>query len=598
MYGARNKEDGIREDNMLTQAIDRTKIKKYVRHYLPSDSEQRAEILDSMDEWSDEELLSAIKNADVPFDIDEIMVKSAIDKVPKGLSDKQLELYADVEADISDADIEQYKKQRDKNELDTAESDYQTQRKERQSDVDNLGSLLSNKARNENVTDELMNYDVKSQLQKYIDNGMTKEQALAQVRQDIKDINRRESTASENALKPLGWAAQLMTPQMYIDHYVDTGDYDSAGARARAFGGTALNIAELNPFNPVGKAGLAVKAARIGLKPTVEGVRNNILADDDRNLGQRVGDTVKDIALDASINALSEANPKVLWDWGKGAIGFGGSTEKASKNFFDDLFDSAEALHNNEVKEQTEQQLLNKLGIKKQSDIAPAAKDITSNDEALYDLNNKLKSHRSYINNRLYEYAHNAQSSDVKKTIEQLRSIGKDTEADLLELYHRTDVKPTYNDSRKLTLGKGNITDEKHLNALLNEQASKQTEQIALDNASKIGGADEAKEYVAKKLKIGKDDVGNVELNKVFGDNTQINLTKPWNWREPVKYPKMGKSVNTVMRPVVRAIADANNDKDVSERDVKLIRMWQAGFIPKKGTELYDTYLKWKNNNK
>lgn len=594
MYGARNKEDGIREDNM----IDRTKIKKYVRHYLPSDSEQRAEILDSMDEWSDEELLSAIKNADVPFDIDEIMVKSAIDKVPKGLSDKQLELYADVEADISDADIEQYKKQRDKNELDTAESDYQTQRKERQSDVDNLGSLLSNKARNENVTDELMNYDVKSQLQKYIDNGMTKEQALAQVRQDIKDINRRESTASENALKPLGWAAQLMTPQMYIDHYVDTGDYDSAGARARAFGGTALNIAELNPFNPVGKAGLAVKAARIGLKPTVEGVRNNILADDDRNLGQRVGDTVKDIALDASINALSEANPKVLWDWGKGAIGFGGSTEKASKNFFDDLFDSAEALHNNEVKEQTEQQLLNKLGIKKQSDIAPAAKDITSNDEALYDLNNKLKSHRSYINNRLYEYAHTAQSSDVKKTIEQLRSIGKDTEADLLELYHRTDVKPTYNDSRKLTLGKGNITDEKHLNALLNEQASKQTEQIALDNASKIGGADEAKEYVAKKLKIGKDDVGNVELNKVFGDNTQINLTKPWNWREPVKYPKMGKSVNTVMRPVVRAIADANNDKDVSERDVKLIRMWQAGFIPKKGTELYDTYLKWKNNNK
>lgn len=593
MYGARSKVNGIREDNML----DRTKIKKYVRHYLPSDSEQRAEILDSMDEWSDEELLSAIKNADVPFDIDEIMVKSAIDKVPKGLSDKQLEMYADVE-DISDADIEQYKQQRDKNELDTAESDYQAQRKERQSDVDNLGSLLSNKARNENVTDELMNYDVKSQLQKYIDNGMTKEQALAQVRQDIKDINRRESTVSENALKPLGWAAQLMTPQMYIDHYVDTGDYDSAGARARAFGGTALNIAELNPLNPVGKAGLVVKAARIGLKPTVEAVRNNILADDDRSIGQRVGDAAKDIALDASINALSEANPKVLWDWGKGAIGFGDATEKASKNFIDDLFDSAEALHNNEVKEQTEQQLLNKLGIKKQSDIAPAAKDITSNDEALYDLNNKLKSHRSYINNRLYEYAHNSQSSDVKKTIEQLRSIGKDTEADLLELYHRTDVKPTYNDSRNLTLGKGNITDEKHLNAILNEQASKQTEQIVSDNASKIGGADEAREYVAKKLKIGKDDVGSFELNKVFGDNTQINLTKPWNWREPVKYPKMGKAVNTVMRPAVRAIADANNDKDVSEREVKLIRMWQAGFIPKKGTELYDTYLKWKNNNK
>lgn len=594
MYGARSKVNGIREDNML----DRTKIKKYVRHYLPSDSEQRAEILDSMDEWSDEELLSAIKNADVPFDIDEIMVKSAIDKVPKGLSDKQLEMYADVE-DISDADIEQYKKQRDKNELDTAESDYQAQRKERQSDVDNLGSLLSNKARNENVTNELMNYDVKSQLQKYIDNGMTKEQAFAQVRQDIKDINRRESTASENMLKPIGLAAQLMTPQMYIDHYVDTGDYNSAGARARAFGGTALNISELNPFNPVGKAGLAVKAARIGLKPTVEGVRNNILADDDRNLGQRVGDAAKDIALDASINALSEANPKVLWDWGKGAIGFGDATEKASKNFIDDLFDSAEALHNNEFKEQTEQQLLNKLGIKKQPDIASASKDITTNNEALYDLNNKRKAHRAYINNRLYEYAHTAQSSDVKKTIDQLRSIGKDTEADLLELYHRTDAAPTYNDSRNLTLGKGNITDEKHLNALLNEQASKQAEQIALDNASKIGvSPDEAKEYVAKKLKIGKDDVGSFELNKVFGDNTQINLTKPWNWREPVKYPMMGKAVNTVMRPAVRAIADATNDKDVSERDVKLIRMWQAGFIPKKGTELYDTYLKWKNQHR
>lgn len=594
MYGARSKVNGIREDNML----DRTKIKKYVRHYLPSDSEQRAEILDSMDEWSDEELLSAIKKADVPFDIDEIMVKSAIDKVPKGLSDKQLEIYADVE-DISDADIEQYKKQRDKNELDTAESDYQAQRKERQSDVDNLGSLLSNKARNENVTDELMNYDVKSQLQKYIDNGMTKEQAIAQVRQDIKDINRRESTASENMLKPLGLAAQLMTPQMYIDHYVDTGDYDSAGARARAFGGTAMNVSELNPLNPVGKAGLVGKAARIGLKPIVEGVRNNILADDDRNLGQRVGDAAKDIALDASINALSEANPKVLWDWGKGVIGLGGSTEKATKNFFDDLFDSAEALHNNDVKEQTEQQLLNKLRIKKQPDIASTTKDITTNNEALYDLNNKRKAHRAYINNRLYEYAHTAQSSDVKKTIEELRSIGKDTEADLLELYHRTDVVPTYNDSRKLTLGKGNITDEKHLNALLNEQASKQTKQIVLDNASKIGvSPDEVREYVAKKLKINNDDVGNFELNKVFGDNTQINLTKPWNWREPVKYPKMGKAVNTVVRPAVRAIADATNDKDASERDVKVIRMWQAGFIPKKGTELYDTYLKWKNQQR
>ena len=136
-------------------------------------------------------------------------------------------------------------------------------------------------------------------------------------------------------------------------------------------------------------------------------------------------------------------------------------------------------------------------------------------------------------------------------------------------------------------------------NALLNEQASKQAEQIALDNASKIGvSPDEAREYVAKKLKIGKDDVGSFELNKVFGDNTQINLTKPWNWREPVKYPKMGKAVNTVMRPAVRAIADVTNDKDVSERDVKLIRMWQAGFIPNKGTELYDTYLKWKNQQR
>ena len=60
----------------------------------------------------------------------------------------------------------------------------------------------------------------------------------------------------------------------------------------------------------------------------------------------------------------------------------------------------------------------------------------------------------------------------------------------------------------------------------------------------------------------------------------------------------MGKAVNTVMRPAVRAIADVTNDKDASERDVKLIRMWQAGFIPKKGTELYDTYLKLKNQQR
>ena len=554
--------------------LDRDKIFDLIQQY-GKDKEQEL-LLNNLYDWSDEELEKQLKAYNIPFNVEDVTTKSKLESIPKDISDSQLERYAEVHK-LDNETISEYKKQRDKKEVEDAETDYKDERQQRQKDVDNFGAGLSKWSRNDNVADELNAYDVKAMLKKYTDGGMSKEDALKRVRQDIKDINEREATVTEKALKPVGWAIQAVAPQMYIDHYVDTGDYDSPGAWARSIGGTALNLAELNPLNPVGKAKLAVQAARIGLKPAVEAVRTNVMANDDRTIGDKVIDAGKDFLIDAGINALTEGNPKEIWDWSKGAIGFGGASEKASKSFMDEALESAETLHNNKIKDQTEERLLGKLGLKREPDITD------------YELESK-------VDGAIYRYAHKAKPEEVKTMIDELKAIGKDTEANLLELYYRTDSKPTIREARKLTLGKEKITDENELNKIMRGQARRQTRDIVENNLKEIGSS---YDETADLLKLPKRTVPvtNGLINRMYGDNTLIDLKKPWNWREPVKYEKIGKAIN-YSRPVVRAIADANNDKNADERDVKLIRMWQAGFVPPEGTDLYDTYLKWKNNRK
>lgn len=567
--------------------LDRNKILDLIQKY--GTKEEQDNFYDNMDGWTDEELEKQLKAYNIPFNVEDVTTKSKLESIPKGISDSQLERYAEVN-ELDNETISEYKKQRDKKEVEDAETDYKSERQQRQKDVDNFGAGLSKWSRNSNVADELNAYDVKAMLKKYTDGGMSKEDALKRVRQDIKDINEREATVTEKALKPVGWAIQAVAPQMYIDHYVDTGDYNSPGAWARSIGGTALNTIELNPLNPVGKAKLAVQAARIGLKPAVEAVRTNVMANDDRTIGDKVIDTGKDFLIDAGINALTEGNPKEIWDWSKGVIGFGGASEKASKSFFDEALESAETLHNNKIKDQTEERLLKKLGLKRESDIKPSGEGVKSNEEAYADLFIKqMDEDTPEVSQALYEYAHKAKPEEVKTMIDELKAIGKDTEANLLELYYRTDLKPTLPDDFHLTLGRSNITDEKHLNALMDVKAKRQARKIIDDRLKEKG------KTVKDVSEKGKIDI--VKLNSKYGDNTLIDLKKPWNWREPVKYEKIGKAIN-YSRPVVRAIADANNDKNADERDVKLIRMWQAGFVPPEGTDLYDTYLKWKNNRK
>lgn len=574
--------------------LDRNKILDLIQKY--GTKEEQDNFYDNMDGWTDEELEKQLKAYNIPFNVEDVTTKSKLESIPKGISDSQLERYAEVN-ELDNETISEYKKQRDEKEVEDAETDYKSERQQRQKDVDNFGAGLSKWSRNSNVADELNAYDVKAMLKKYTDGGMSKEDALKRVRQDIKDINEREATVTEKALKPIGWATQAVAPQMYIDHYVDTGDYNSPGAWARSIGGTALNLAELNPLNPVGKAKLAVKAARIGLKPSVEAVRTNVMANDDRTMGQKVIDTGKDFLIDAGINALTEGNPKEIWDWSKGVIGFGGASEKASKSFFDEALESAETLHNNKIKDQTEERLLKKLGLKREPDIKPSGEGVKSNEEAFKDLVHKAGGVPN-ASQALYEYAHKAKPEEVKTMIDELKAIGKDTEANLLELYYRTDLKPTFAEDFGLTLGRGNLTDEKHLNAVMDFKAKQQARKIIDDRLKEQGKTveDVTSNPFTRLFNEGeKFDI--VKLNSKYGDNTLIDLKKPWNWREPVKYEKIGKAIN-YSRPVVRAIADANNDKNADERDVKLIRMWQAGFVPPEGTDLYGTYLKWKNNRK
>ena len=329
--------------------MDKEKLNSFLSK-IYDDSENNVElnnainvISDIMGDVSDEELMAEIKKYGIDklkgFDT-EVLGKEANDEL------------SDVNTDISDKEYDEYVKLRNpteasKNQYGQRVADDSFKRskediEQRKKDVEEHSNFVRHNPfqdmyKNENITDELNEYDVKAMLKKYTDGGMTKEDALIQVRKDIDNIRNRRSTFGEDLQgKARGLLNYIAVPKMAEDYYVQKGITgsttmnpfkkefwtDDPELRIRAGLGDGLNVLEIMPTTKgIGKAG---KALVYGAKPIVEAVRTNVYDTDDAD----VGGAIKDAAINTGLNVLFDV-PQILPEFLKQQAGLGGILEKA-----------------------------------------------------------------------------------------------------------------------------------------------------------------------------------------------------------------------------------------------------------------------------
>lgn len=326
-------------------SIDRLKLFDYIDDRIDKIGDEGYQSIYSLlsSDVSDEELMAEIKKYGIDklkgFDT-EVLGKEANDEL------------SDVNTDISDKEYDEYVKLRNpteasKNQYGQRVADDSFKRskegiEQRKKDVEEYSNFVRHNPfqdyyKNENITDELNEYDVKAMLKKYTDGGMTKEDALAQVRKDIDNIRNRKSTFGEDLQgKARGLLNYIAVPKMAEDYYVQKGITgsttmnpfkkefwtDDPELRIRAGLGDGLNVLEIMPTTKgIGEAG---KALVYGAKPIVEAVRTNVYDTDDAD----VGGAIKDAAINTGLNVLFDV-PQILPEFLKQQAGLGGILEKA-----------------------------------------------------------------------------------------------------------------------------------------------------------------------------------------------------------------------------------------------------------------------------
>lgn len=329
--------------------MDKEKLNSFLSK-IYDDSEKNVElnnainvISDIMGDVSDEELMAEIKKYGIDklkgFDT-EVLGKEANDEL------------SDVNTDISDKEYDEYVKLRNPTEASktqygqrVADDSFKRSKEgieQRKKDIEEHSNFVRHNPfqdyyKNENITDELNEYDVKAMLKKYTDGGMTKEDALAQVRKDIDNIRNRRSTFGEDLQgKARGLLNYIAVPKMAEDYYVQKGITgsttmnpfkkefwtDDPELRIRAGLGDGLNVLEIMPTTKgIGKAG---KALVYGAKPIVEAVRTNVYDTDEAD----VDGAIKDAAINTGLNVLFDV-PQILPEFLKQQAGLGGILEKA-----------------------------------------------------------------------------------------------------------------------------------------------------------------------------------------------------------------------------------------------------------------------------
>lgn len=366
---------------------------------------------DESGEVTDADIITALKknNIDKLQGYNAVFGDDALSDAPTNISSDEYDGYAKMRRPT-----ESSKRKYGQRKIDEKLQKTKDEIEQRKKDVEayetiGFGNPFTDAVRNNNVTDELADYDVKSKVDEYIELGLSKEEALSKVREDIKNIAKRKPDLFEKLKGALfGLAKYISVPSMLNDYYIETGKWDDAEARLRAGLGTGLNTVDLTPYGKTVTA--PAKAAIIAAKPVVESVRKNITDTDDEKYAQAAKDALTGIGVNFLLNLPAEA-ANIL----KQTAGLGPAVEKLPpvKAFFEGMEESAKIGKDFEKEHRDAVHAL-----LKKMNIDPL---ILLSDPANYTKNlaNGLKAFARKTNNAV----------KVKEIVKDLRRLGYDSEA-------------------------------------------------------------------------------------------------------------------------------------------------------------------------
>lgn len=293
---------------------------------------------DETGEVSDADIITALKknNIDKLQGYNAVFGDDALSDAPTNISSDEYDAYVNMRRP-TESSKQKYGQRKTDEKLQNTKDEIEQRKKDVKAyETIGFNNPYVDKVRNIVTDYKLNNYDVKSKIDEYMRAGLTKEAAVAKVREDIQNIGNRKPSFSEKMLGVIeGLGRYLFAPAMYNDYYVETGKEDDAEARIRAGLGTGLNIIELTPY---GKNITApTKAAIIATKPAVESTRKNIIDTDEVKYGQAAKDVLTGIGVNALLNLPAEA-AEIM----KQTAGLGPVVEKLPpvKTFFEGMEES------------------------------------------------------------------------------------------------------------------------------------------------------------------------------------------------------------------------------------------------------------------
>lgn len=365
---------------------------------------------DETGEVSDADIITALKknNIDKLQGYNAVFGDDALSDAPTNISSDEYDAYVNMRRP-TESSKQKYGQRKTDEKLQNTKDEIEQRKKDVKAyETIGFNNPFVDKVRNIVTKYKLNNYDVKSKIDEYMRAGLTKEAAVAKVREDIQNIGNRKPSFSEKMLGAIeGLGRYLLAPAMYNDYYVETGKEDDAEALIRAGLGTGLNTIELTPY---GKNITApAKVAIIATKPVVESTRKNIIDTDKVKYGQAAKDMVTGIGVNALLNLPAEA-AEIM----KQTAGLGPVVEKLPpvKTFFEGMEESGKI-----GRDFTKEHEKAVEAVMKKLNIDPKALKGSENFEL--DLATALKRFARKPDN----------VNEVKKVTDELKRLGYDDEA-------------------------------------------------------------------------------------------------------------------------------------------------------------------------
>ena len=365
---------------------------------------------DETGEVSDADIITALKknNIDKLQGYNAVFGDDALSDAPTNISSDEYDAYVNMRRP-TESSKQKYGQRKTDEKLQNTKDEIEQRKKDVKAyETIGFNNPYVDKVRNIVTDYKLKNYDVKSKIDEYMRAGLTKEAAVAKVREDIQNIGNRKPSFSEKMLGAIeGLGRYLFAPAMYNDYYVETGKEDDAEARIRAGLGTGLNIIELTPYGK--NITMPTKAAIIATKPAVESTRKNIIDTDEVKYGQAAKDVLTGIGVNTLLNLPAEA-AEIM----KQTAGLGPVVEKLPpvKTFFEGMEESGKI-----GRDFTKEHEKAVEAVMKKLNIDPKALKGSENFEL--DLTTALKRFARKPDN----------VNEVKKVTDELKRLGYDDEA-------------------------------------------------------------------------------------------------------------------------------------------------------------------------